>query len=137
MIKVVLDTNIFISGFFWKGIPYKILDAWRHNIFTNYTSLSIVNEIADTFRYFRIRLPEEDIYNLTSLIIEKSVIIKEDWTLNFPVRDYKDNKFIQCAVGGQVDYILTQDKDLLVLGDSYGFKIIKPDKFIKIMPDVF
>jgi len=48
-------------------------------------------------------------------------------------RDPKDDHFVACAVEGKADYIVTTDKDLLVLGEYQGIKIIRPDKFVTIL----
>ena len=42
--KVVLDTNIFISGIFWTGDSYKILDLWRKHNFELITSIEIIED---------------------------------------------------------------------------------------------
>jgi len=108
-IKVVIDTNVFISGIFWKGYSYKVLKLWKEGKMINYTFLSIINEIAEDLRDFRINMAEEDIYSLCGMIAENSVVLIEFGILNYPVRDATDNKFIQCAIEGKVDYIITQD----------------------------
>ncbi len=134
-IKIVIDSNIFISGIFWKGSSYKVLNLWKEEVIINYTSLSIINEIIDTLRSFKIQMPEEDIYAFSCLLAENSVIVREDILLNYPVRDVKDNKFINCALLGEVKYIITFDKDLLVLKNIGNIKIIKPNILLKILSD--
>jgi putative PIN family toxin of toxin-antitoxin system len=43
-IKAILDTNVFISGVFWKGPPFEILKAWQEQRFRLAVSLSILDE---------------------------------------------------------------------------------------------
>jgi len=132
-IKVVIDTNVFISGIFWKGFSYRVLDLWRNNIITNFTFLSIINEVAEVLRHFKIQMPEDDIYSICCLLTENSVILREDILVNYPVRHGKDNKFIQCAILGKVDYIITQDKDLLSLKNIGKIKILRPSELLRII----
>ncbi len=134
-IKIVIDSNIFISGIFWKGSSYKVLNLWKERAIINYTSLSIINEIIDTLRTFKIQMPEEDIYSFSCLLTENSIIVREDILSNHPVRDAKDNKFIRCALLGEVEYIITFDKDLLVLRNIENIEIIKPNILLKILSD--
>lgn len=72
-VKVVIDTNVFISGIFWKGSSYKILDLWRKGAIKNYTTLSIMSEITDVLRDFRIGMSEKEIYFWYKLIGENSI----------------------------------------------------------------
>lgn len=44
MIKIVLDTNVFVSGIFWSGPPYHILQAWQQHLIILITSQDILNE---------------------------------------------------------------------------------------------
>ncbi len=80
-------------------------------------------------------MAEEDIYSLCSMIAENSVVLIEFGILNYPVRDATDNKFIQCAIDGKVDYIITQDKDLLSLKNIGKIKILKPKEILDILSD--
>ncbi len=129
--KAVIDTNIIISGIFWKGNPNRILNLWKNGNILNHTTVSIVNEIADTLRNFRKRLPEEDIYYWSSLIIENSVVIDENRIVKNLSRDVKDNKFICCAIISQAEYLITGDSDLLILEKIENTKIVTPSQFLK------
>jgi len=46
------------------------------------------------------------------------------------VQRRKDDKFLEAAIGGSVQYIVTGDEDLLVLDGNQGLKIIKPKQFL-------
>jgi len=49
-LKVCLDTNILVSGIFWKGFPGKIIDLWTNNHFDLITSPTIFDEYQKTIR---------------------------------------------------------------------------------------
>ena len=68
--KVVLDTNIFISGIFWKGASNKVILNWKEGKFTLVTSLEAVSEIIKVLKDFKIRLSDEMIKEWIDLIIE-------------------------------------------------------------------
>ena len=46
--------------------------------------------------------------------------------------DEDDNKILECAVEGGVDYIVSQDRHLLNIGEFEGIKIVSPEKFIQL-----
>ncbi len=55
-IKAILDTNVIISGIFWKGAPFEILKAWQEHRFRLAITLPILNEyrrvLDETFQSF-------------------------------------------------------------------------------------
>jgi predicted nucleic acid-binding protein len=50
-----------------------------------------------------------------------------------PVRDKKDLKFLECALGGKADYVVTGDKDLLTLKEYSGISIVTPSEFLAVL----
>jgi uncharacterized protein len=48
-------------------------------------------------------------------------------------RDIKDDKFLACGIEGAVDYIITGDRDLLILTGYKGIKIVSPREFVEIV----
>jgi len=130
--RVVLDTNIFISGIFWKGNPNKIVSEWRNGKFTLVSSMELVKELINTLKDFKIALPEEIIKEWIDLIIMNSelVIIKNELKA---VEDPDDDKFIETALAGSADFIITQDKHLLKIKEYNNIKILTPTEFLKII----
>ena len=73
--KAVLDTNVFISGIFWKGIPNRIVNAWKEKKFDLVTSLENISELIKVLKDFKIKMDEELIYEWVTLIIKNSIIV--------------------------------------------------------------
>ena len=130
--KVVLDTNIFISGIFWKGSSNKVILNWREGKFTLVTSLEAVSEIIKVLKDFKIKLSDDMIKEWIDLIIRNSIIVEPIEKITIVKDDPKDNIFIETAVAGNVDYIISQDNHLLKLKEFRGIKIITPEEFNKI-----
>ena len=130
--KVVLDTNIFISGIFWKGSSDKVITNWREGKFTLVTSLEAVSEIIKVLKDFKIKLSDEMIKEWVDLIVRNSMIVEPKEKIDAVKDDPKDNIFIETAVAGNVDYIVSQDNHLLKLKEFRGIKIITPEEFNKI-----
>lgn len=135
ILKVVLDTNIFISGIFWEGnYCSQIIDAWRAGKIVLVTSLEIVQELVETLRDFKIEMPEEMIKEWQTMIIENSFIVIPKKKLDIVKEDPKDNKFFEAAIAGEAQYIVSQDKKhILKIGEYGGIKMIHPEEFVKFI----
>ena len=127
--KVVIDTNIFISGIFWKGASNKVIINWKEGKFILVTSLEAVSEIIKVLKDFKIRLSDDMIRKWIDLIVRNSIIVEPKERINIVKDDQKDNIFIETAVAGNVDYIISQDSHLLKLKEFRGIKIITPEEF--------
>lgn len=130
--KVVLDTNIFISGIFWKGSSNKVITNWKERKFTIVTSLEAISEIIRVLNDFKIRLSDDMIKEWVDIIVRNSIMVEPREKINIVKDDPKDNIFIEIAVAGNVECIITQDKHLLKIKRFRGIKIITPEEFNKI-----
>src|SRR3989338_283065 len=130
--KTVLDTDVFISGIFWKGASNKVIFNWKEGKFTLVTSLEAVSEIIKVLKDFKIRLSDEMIKEWVDLIVRNSIIVEPREKISIVKDDPKDNIFIETAVAENADYIISQDNHLLKLKEFRGIKIITPEEFNKI-----
>ena len=130
--RIVLDTNVFVSGIHWAGSSEKVLRAWMNEDFELVSSLPIIEELIRILLSFKIPLDPEDISWWESLILEKSILVIPTEKVDV-VKDPEDNKFIEAALEGKVDYIVSQDKHLLVLKEYNDIKIVNPDEFLKLL----
>ncbi len=130
--KIVLDTNVLISGIFWRGNPYNILLAWKERKFDIYVSLEILEEFVKILKNFKIQMPENMLEEWINLLVENCILIEPEERFNV-VSDRKDNKFIDCAVAGKVDYIVSGDSDLTELKIFMDIKIVTPREFLDII----
>ena len=135
IIRVVLDTNIFISGIFWEGnYCSQIISAWRAGKITLISSLEIVQELVETLRDFKIEMGEEMIMEWQKMIIENAVIVIPMEKLDLIKEDPDDNKFFEAALAGEAQYIVSQDqKHVLNLAEFRGIKTIHPEEFVKLL----
>ena len=127
--KVVLDTNVFISGIFWRGSSNKVIINWKEGKFTLVTSLETISEIIKVLKDFKINLSDDTLREWIDLIIRNSIIVEPKERINIVKDDPKDNIFIETAVDGNADYIVSQDNHLLKLKEFKGIKIITPEEF--------
>lgn len=132
--KVVLDTNVFISGIFWETTASaQIIESWKQGKFTLVSSLAIVQELVETLREFRIQLGEELIRSWETIVIENSFIVEPAVRVTVVRDDPSDNKFFEAAVAGGAELIISQDRHLLKIGEYQHVKVVLPQEFLKMM----
>jgi len=132
--RIVLDTNVFIFGIFWEGnFCSQIIDKWRKGIFQLVSSPKLVEELLETLRGFKISMPEEMIQEWKNFIIENSIMVDPIVAIKAVNDDPEDDKFIETAVYGKADFIVSQDKHLLKLKEYNKIKILKPEEAILII----
>ncbi len=130
--KVVIDTNVFVSGIFWKGQSNKVLNHWKEGKITTIISTDILSEFIKVMSDFKIQLPEGMIKEWVNLILRNSILVEPKEKLAVVKDDPKDDMFIEAAVAGNVEYIISQNKHLLKLKSFKGIKIVKPEEFNKL-----
>ncbi|MBI2142992.1 putative toxin-antitoxin system toxin component, PIN family [Candidatus Woesearchaeota archaeon] len=131
--RIVLDTNVVVSGIHWPGPSENVLRAWFLEKFELVSSVPIVDEFVAVMEKFEIPMDPYDILWWKSLIVQKSIVVEPKVNVNVVTRDPKDNKFFDSALEGKADYIISLDKDLLDVGAYGGIKIITPFRFLAIL----
>ena len=131
--KVVIDTNVFVSGIFWKGISNRIIIAWRARKFDLVNSLMNVEELIKILKFFKIDMSDEHIKEWVNLIVENSIIVDVAGKIKIVKDDPTDDKFIETALNGNADYIISQDRHLLDIKEFEGIKIVTPKEFLRIL----
>jgi len=128
--KIVLDTNVFISGIFFSGPPYQILSAWRDDIVQFVISIEILDEYQRVAKILAKQHPGIDISAILSLLISNSTIINAPPLSEKVSDDPDDDKFIACAVSSNSEIIVSGDKHLLNLNGFNGIEIVNPRFFV-------
>ena len=137
MLKVVLDTNIFVSSLLVKvGLPAQILGALRKRQFILVTSPSIIAEIRATLSYPYIRrkyeIFEEERDELITLLEQDSLLMPGNTKIiNAIAKDPADEKVLACAAEAKVDFIVSGYRHLLDLGTYQGIPILTARQFIE------
>jgi putative PIN family toxin of toxin-antitoxin system len=128
-VRVVLDTNVLISGIFFSGPPAAILKAWRNGDVQFVLSPGIIDEYTRVAKIVAVGFPGIEINSILTLIITHSEIIQAS-PLSHPVcEDPDDDKFVACALAGKMSIIISGDKHLLKLS-CRGITILTPRLFV-------
>ena len=128
--KVVIDTNVFVSGIHWKGFSEKILVSWNCEKFILITSEPLLEELFRILRSFKIPLPEEKLTWWENTIRREGCVVTPTCQVDIIKDDPSDNKFLEAAIEGNASYIVSQDKQLLKIKEYSGIKIVKPEEFL-------
>lgn len=137
MIKVVIDTNVVISGLGWGGKPKEILDLIRESKIILCVSEGIIAEYWDVLSRGIIPKEEEARMLFISIIEERKIIlVKPKEHFDSVKEDPDDNIFLDCGMAGNVEYIITGDAHLLKLKKFRGIKILSPSRFLEIYKKV-
>jgi len=133
--KVVIDTNVFISSFFKQSInPKKIIDLWK----TSKLVVCLKKEILEEYLEVLMRLGlagEPELYEFIKIFERKENILYFNMVqkINLEIDDPDDLKFIECAVVAKASYIISGDKHLLNLRKYSDIQIISPSEFLAIL----
>ena len=129
--RAVLDTNTVISALLFSGIASRLVAAWQSGSFTPLLSRDILDEYLRVMAYPKFKLSGAEIRAL----IEEEILpfvdtIRVRRRLRPPVSDQDDHKFLECAVAGRAEYLVTGDKELRALGTYRGVTILNAAEFL-------
>ena len=128
--KVVIDTNVFISGVFFSGPPYQILKAWRDGNLQFVLSLEILDEYYRVGDELSTQFPETDLNPIIELITIKAELVEAQHLNEAVCDDPDDDKFFACAIAGGAGLIISGDKHLLKMSGYQGIKVVSPRQFV-------
>lgn len=131
--RAIIDTNVIISAFlFPNSIPRRVLNY----ILTHDTLLMSEGTFDELFEVlYRRKFDKYITYELRNDFLDELTIAADLVVINEVVRecaDPKDNKFLEVAINGNADLIVTGDSDLLILNPFRGIQIISPASFISL-----
>jgi len=130
MIRAVLDTNIWVSSILWQGNPYRIRKSGEKREVVLITSLAILAELTRVLReYFD--FSDEESYEWHQRIGENTEVVWPTRWVNAVPDDADDNKFVECALEGRAQYIISRDDDLLRLKQYDDILIVDDREFVR------
>lgn len=126
---MVLDTNVFIAAYFnRKSASARIIDLCLENKHDLIFSSRLRKEVRLILK--NVRAKREFQKRIQSLFMNASRV-RPTQKIFAVKEDPEDNKFLECALEGKVDYLITSDRHLLELGEFAQTKICKPTQFLK------
>ncbi len=135
--RIVLDTNIFISAALRGGFSEDILDTLAtSDKITLITSEEILDELAQKLAS-KFNWALQDINFYSDYIRQVAEIVKMQEKVLIIKRDPDDNKILECALAGDADLIVSSDQDLIKLKVFQGIGIIHPKTLTWTFPEYF
>lgn len=128
--KVILDTNVLMSGIFFKGVPGVIVDAVSTGCLEVVTSLAILKEYYEVARELSATYPIEAIPIVEQIALRSEILDVPVWEERV-CDDPDDDKFLACALAAGVRYIISGDKALLRVSGYQGVHILTPREFVQ------
>lgn len=125
--KVVLDTSVLVSGLL-GGSSVPVLESWRREEFILVVSPEIYREYESVLKRPKFGLPPSLVDELLSFVRQRSHWVEPDVELEI-VRDPSDDKFVEAALSGGANTIVSSDRDLLDLKQAEGVPIVSPWEF--------
>ncbi len=133
MLRVVLDTNIYVSAF--TQPKSKVAQIWRQAVDRRYRLLisrDIICEMAQVLRY-KFDFLEARLLQSMKEAAHVAEIIRPMHSLSVVLSDPDDNRILECAVEGKADVIVSGDRDLLRLQSYQNMPIVRPMDFLRIL----
>jgi len=139
MTKIIFDTNIYFSAIGWDGDLLDIVnDCFANSDIAIFSSENISQELSlklKSDKFFKLtknKISPDLVQQTLKAIIEDSTAAEINIKINV-CRDPNDNKFLELAKTVGANFLITGDRDLLILKEFEGTKILKPSKFLEQM----
>ena len=127
--RVVLDTNVLMSGIFFTGPPARILAAWAEGDLDLLASVDILAEYRRVGDRLRKKYPSVDVDPVLDLIIRESRIVEPVPIQADACSDKDDLKFLACALAGSAECVVSGDRALLRSSGYEGIEVMTPRQF--------
>jgi putative PIN family toxin of toxin-antitoxin system len=128
--RVILDTNVIIAALFWQGPPRIVYDLVRKGQLVMLISEKMEKEFIRVLGYTKFGLTSAEILPFVRELRLRTVRIESHTILTEITADPTDNIFLECAVDGPADYIISGDKHLLALSSFQGIQVVRPKEFL-------
>lgn len=133
--KAVLDTNVLVSAFLWRGISKRIFDLARNQRLVICVNKEILEEFERVFSYPKFKNKLAEINKTPREIITEFLEVVEPYPSYFfstpQIKvDPSDDKFLSCALVAQADVVVSGDRHLLKVRQFHGIPILTPRQFL-------
>lgn len=130
-VRVVLDTNVLVSALGWGGKPERCLRRGLRREVELLGSPDTLSELARVLGYPKFDFTEREKAVFLSALLARTTIVRPEVDVEEIDADPDDDVFLECAVAGGADAIVSGDDDLLELGEYEGIPILTPDEFLQ------
>lgn len=135
--RAVLDTNVLISAVISTGTPHEVLAAGFEGEYQIVVSVATLTEFRETLLKYpdRFHMDEEDVQTEVETVRYFAEFVNPKEDIEAVEDDPDDDKFLEAALAGNVDYLVSGDKHLLDLDSFLGIEIVTPRKFLDLLEE--
>ena len=134
VLKIVLDTNVLVSGIVFGGNPRKIFQKVISGDLSLAISEPILVELQAVLSGKKFQYHSHIIRAILNELHRLCEIVNPKVRLTIVKSDPDDNKILECAIESRADYIISGDKHLLELKSYRSIPILNPIQFLQIKP---
>ena len=127
--KVVFDTNILVSGHFWKGPPHRCLLAANAGLVLLVLSEPIISEFREKLEQ-KFGVPAVEVEAIVEGLATRAALVPARGSSGWVIQDPDDDKFIDAALVSGAAIIVSGDRHLLSLGTVDGIEIVTARQFL-------
>ncbi len=128
--RIVLDTNVLISGVFFGGLPGRILDAWRDARVQLVLSAEILDEYQRVGQELGTQFAGVTLEPLLGLLAVAAEFVEAPSLSERVSSDPDDDKFLACAAAAGVTVVISGDKHLLEQSGWRTIRVLRPRQFV-------
>ena len=130
--RLVLDTNVYISAILFDGLPELPVRLARANRITLLISEPIIAELIGVLRS-KFAWTEQQLGDVEKELRTLASVIRTKSEMTVVSDDDADNRVLECAVDGRADLIISGDRHLVKLGSFAGMRILSPRAFAELL----
>jgi len=131
-LTVVFDTNILFSATGWRGNPFQCVERARAGGIQAVTCPELMEELSEKLE-LKLGFSAEQTAETLADYLTFLRLVSIPKTLDVVPRDPDDNAVLECAIEGKAEYVVSGDKDLLVLKVFRGIQIVRAGEFLSIL----
>jgi putative PIN family toxin of toxin-antitoxin system len=128
--RVVLDTNVLVSAIL-GGTSGRVLDLWRAGKFELVLTVEVVKEYFEVLKRPKFKLPPEVTASIGAFLYRKGIFVTPEEKILAITDDPKDNKFLEAAVAGEAEVLVSGDHHLLSLSTFRSVRILSINQFLE------
>lgn len=133
--KAVLDTNVLISGVISTGVTHEVLVHGFRDEYEIIVSVATLTEFRETLLKYpgKFHMDEADVQQEVETVRYFAEFVDPEESISAVKDDPDDDKFLEAAVAGNVDFVVSGDRHLLDLGSFRGIEILDPRTFYELL----
>jgi len=131
-VKIVLDTNVLISGYLFDGKPERLIKFVKNGLLDLLSTDESIIELERVLRYKKFKLHNEEIEKILNDYISISEKILCKIKVDLIKEDVTDNLFLSMGLSGKADCIISGDSHILSMKDNFDIPILTVSEFFEI-----